>query len=99
VAIHQSHGGSGKQARAVIDGLQADVVTLALAWDIGALDARVRKDLRRWLRGLESEWGEAVRVELAQERYRGLSLDRHAEVFVTRKCPVRMQSTLSPRRR
>jgi sulfate/thiosulfate transport system ATP-binding protein len=48
---------------------------------------------------LESEWGEAVRVELAQERYRGLSLDRHAEVFVTRKCPVRMQSTLSPRRR
>ena len=34
VTIHQSHGGSGKQARAVIDGLQADVVTLALAYDI-----------------------------------------------------------------
>ena len=32
--INQSHGGSGKQARAVIDGLQADVVTLALAYDI-----------------------------------------------------------------
>ncbi len=35
--IEQSHGGSGKQARAVIDGLQADVVTLALAYDIDAL--------------------------------------------------------------
>ncbi|WP_061245875.1 sulfate ABC transporter substrate-binding protein [Leptospira noguchii] len=34
LVIHQSHGGSGKQARAVIDGLEADVVTLALAHDI-----------------------------------------------------------------
>ena len=34
VKIQQSHGGSGKQARAVIDGLRADVVTLALAGDI-----------------------------------------------------------------
>ena len=37
VTINQSHGGSGKQARAVIDGLDADVVTLALAYDISAL--------------------------------------------------------------
>jgi sulfate transport system substrate-binding protein len=37
VTIEQSHGGSGKQARAVIDGLEADVVTLALAWDIDAI--------------------------------------------------------------
>lgn len=37
VAIRQSHGGSGKQARSVIDGLRADVVTLALAGDIDAL--------------------------------------------------------------
>jgi len=37
VRISQSHGGSGKQARAVIDGLQADVVTLALAGDIDAI--------------------------------------------------------------
>lgn len=37
VEIKQSHGGSGKQARTVIDGLQADVVTLALAGDIDAL--------------------------------------------------------------
>src|SRR5689334_19157607 len=34
VKIEQSHGGSGKQARSVIDGLEADVVTLALAYDI-----------------------------------------------------------------
>ena len=37
VTIEQSHGGSGKQARAVIDGLEADVVTLALAYDIDAI--------------------------------------------------------------
>lgn len=37
VTVKQSHGGSGKQARAVIDGLEADVVTLALAGDIDAL--------------------------------------------------------------
>jgi len=39
VTIRQSHGGSGKQARAVLDGLEADVVTLALAYDIDALAA------------------------------------------------------------
>jgi sulfate/thiosulfate-binding protein len=39
VTVNQSHGGSGKQARAVIDGLQADVVTLALSYDIDALHA------------------------------------------------------------
>ena len=37
VTIEQSHGGSGKQARAVIDGLEADVVTLALAYDVDAI--------------------------------------------------------------
>jgi sulfate/thiosulfate-binding protein len=40
VTINQSHGGSGAQARAVLDGLQADVVTLALAADIDALARR-----------------------------------------------------------
>ncbi|MGD0499236.1 MAG: sulfate ABC transporter substrate-binding protein [Bryobacteraceae bacterium] len=39
VQISQSHGGSGSQARAVIDGLQADVATLALAYDIDAIAA------------------------------------------------------------
>jgi len=37
VVVNQSHGGSGKQARAVVDGLEADVVTLALAYDIDAI--------------------------------------------------------------
>jgi sulfate/thiosulfate transport system substrate-binding protein len=37
VTIEQSHGGSGKQARAVIDGLEADIVTLALAYDVDAI--------------------------------------------------------------
>ena len=43
ITIEQSHGGSGKQARAVIDGLQADVVTLALQGDIDA-DRQGRQD-------------------------------------------------------
>src|SRR6478672_1846762 len=38
VAIEQSHGGSGKQARSVIDGLKADVVTLALGYDVTAVE-------------------------------------------------------------
>lgn len=37
LTVNQSHGGSGKQARSVIDGLEADVVTLALAYDIDAI--------------------------------------------------------------
>lgn len=37
IQVHQSHAGSGKQARAVIDGLNADVVTLALAYDVNSL--------------------------------------------------------------
>lgn len=40
LTIKQSHGGSGKQARAVIDGIDADVVTLALAYDIDEIAAR-----------------------------------------------------------
>src|SRR6476619_4270089 len=40
VEIKQSHGGSGSQARSVIDGLQADIVTLALAYDIDAIAAK-----------------------------------------------------------
>jgi len=40
VAVKQSHGGSGKQARSVIDGLEADVVTLALAYDVDELHAK-----------------------------------------------------------
>jgi sulfate/thiosulfate transport system substrate-binding protein len=42
LSIQQSHGGSGKQARSVIDGLQADVVTLALAYDIDAIAEKAK---------------------------------------------------------
>jgi sulfate transport system substrate-binding protein len=51
VKIKQSHGGSGKQGRAVIDGLEADVVTLALAYDIDAIAERslLNKDWQKRL--------------------------------------------------
>jgi sulfate/thiosulfate transport system substrate-binding protein len=51
LTIQQSHGGSGRQARSVIDGLEADVVTLALAYDIDAIAERglIAKD---WLKRL-----------------------------------------------
>ena len=53
VEVRQSHGGSGKQARAVLDGLEADVVTLALAWDIDALaeGGMVSRDWQKRLPG------------------------------------------------
>ncbi|MET0377248.1 MAG: sulfate ABC transporter substrate-binding protein [Rhizorhabdus sp.] len=48
VTIRQSHGGSGKQARSVIDGLPADVVTLALAYDIDELASRAKLLPANW---------------------------------------------------
>jgi sulfate transport system substrate-binding protein len=48
VTIQQSHGGSGKQARAVIDGLEADVVTLALAYDIDAIAGKAGLIPQNW---------------------------------------------------
>jgi sulfate/thiosulfate-binding protein len=48
VQISQSHGGSGKQARAVIDGLQADIVTLALAYDIDVLSEKANLVPKNW---------------------------------------------------
>jgi sulfate/thiosulfate-binding protein len=48
VTVNQSHGGSGKQARAVIDGLEADVVTLALAGDVSALYEKGQLVPRDW---------------------------------------------------
>jgi sulfate transport system substrate-binding protein len=52
VVVNQSHGGSGKQARAVIDGLEADVVTLALAYDIDALARQAQLIPPDWQRRL-----------------------------------------------
>jgi sulfate/thiosulfate-binding protein len=48
LTIKQSHGGAGKQARAVIDGLQADVVTLALAYDIDEISKLTDKFPANW---------------------------------------------------
>ena len=55
VTIQQSHGGSGKQARAVIDGLQADVVSLALAWDIDALHDKADLVPANWQQRLPND--------------------------------------------
>jgi sulfate transport system substrate-binding protein len=52
VTVEQSHGGAGKQARAVIDGLEADVVTLALAYDIDAIAERSGKLPKDWQKRL-----------------------------------------------
>jgi sulfate transport system substrate-binding protein len=48
VTVKQSHGGAGKQARAVIDGLPADVVTLALAYDIDAIHEKAKLIPKNW---------------------------------------------------
>lgn len=52
VSIRQSHGGAGKQARSVIDGLEADVVTLALAYDIDAIAEKAKLFPADWQKRL-----------------------------------------------
>ncbi len=53
VSVKQSHGGSGKQARSVIDGLEADVVTLALAYDVDELAAKAQLIPADWQKRLK----------------------------------------------
>ena len=53
VTVKQSHGGSGKQARSVIDGLEADVVTLALAYDVSELHAKGKLIPADWQKRLK----------------------------------------------
>ena len=63
VTIKQSHGGSGKQARSVIDGIDADVVTLALAGDIDAIAAHstlLPKDWQKRLQGNSSPYTSTI---------------------------------------
>ena len=52
VVVKQSHGGAGKQARAVIDGLEADVVTLALAYDIDEIHYKAKLIPENWQKRL-----------------------------------------------
>jgi len=53
VKVRQSHGGSGKQARSVVDGLEADVVTLALAYDIDEISERAKLLPADWQKRLK----------------------------------------------
>ena len=64
VTIKQSHGGSGKQARSVIDGLKADVVTLALANDVSALNKNGKL--------LPANWQERLKFIREPEAVRGM---------------------------
>ena len=48
LTVNQSHGGSGKQARAVIDGLEADLVTLAMSYDIDAIQSKSGRIASGW---------------------------------------------------
>ena len=55
VAVSQSHGGSGKQAQAVINGLEADVVTLALAYDVDAIAQQAKLLPADWQKRLPND--------------------------------------------
>ncbi|MBY0468148.1 MAG: substrate-binding domain-containing protein, partial [Burkholderiaceae bacterium] len=54
VSVKQSHGGSGKQARSVIDGIDADVVTLALAYDIDEIAEKAKVLPTDWQKRLKN---------------------------------------------
>ena len=82
VTVKQSHGGSGKQARSVIDGLDADVVTLALAWDIDEIAEKAKLVAPDWQKRLRhnsapyTSYGWALRQPGAS--------DAKARDFITR---------------
>jgi sulfate/thiosulfate transport system substrate-binding protein len=75
IAIKQSHGGSGKQARSVIDGLEADVVTLGLAGDIDALHKNgnwVAQDWRKRLPHNSAPYTSTIVLVVRQGNPRGI---------------------------
>jgi sulfate transport system substrate-binding protein len=75
VSIKQSHGGSGKQARSVIDGLDADVVTLALAGDIDALYTNggwIPKDWQKRLPNNSSPYTSTIVLVVRQGNPKGI---------------------------
>lgn len=75
VKIRQSHGGSGKQARAVIDGLAADVVTLALAYDIDEIAQRglIVKDWQKRLPGNSAPYTSTIVFLVRKGNPKGIS--------------------------
>ena len=95
VVIRQSHGGSGKQATSVINGIEADVVTLALAYDVDAIAERGRID-KNWLKRLPDKrhvWLNLAFFQLvafvghdSQRHTRGLEPLRHGDIV--RRGPV-----------
>ena len=70
VDINQSHGGSGKQARSIIDGLEADVATLALAYDIDAIAQNSGRDQERLAEAAAQQLG-ALHVDRRVRRAQG----------------------------
>jgi len=75
VRVNQSHGGSGKQARGVIDGLEADVVTLALAYDIDAIaeqSGRLAKDWQKQLPNNSSPYTSTVVLVVRKGNPKGI---------------------------
>src|SRR5450631_114031 len=73
--VSQSHGGSGKQARSVIDGLDADVVTLALAYDIDAIatqSGRIGKDWQKRLPDNSSPYTSTIVFVVRKGNPRGI---------------------------
>lgn len=75
IAVKQSHGGSGKQARSVIDGIDADVVTLALAGDIDALHkygALIPKDWQKRLPHNSSPYTSTIVLVVRQGNPKGI---------------------------
>ncbi len=75
VTVRQSHGGSGKQARSIIDGIDADVATLALAWDTDALHSQaqlVPKDWQKRLPHNASPYQSTIVLVVRQGNPRGI---------------------------
>ena len=70
LTIKQSHGGSGKRARSVIDGLDADVVTLALAYDIDELHAKAQL--------IPADWQKRLPNDERQRRCQGRAVRRRS---------------------
>jgi sulfate transport system substrate-binding protein len=106
VTIKQSHGGSGKQARSVIDGLEADVVTLALAADVDALHDNGKLDpgrlaeasapqrlalhLHHRVPGAQGQPEDQGLERSCQARYRG----DHPQSEDLRRCPLELPGGL-----
>jgi sulfate/thiosulfate-binding protein len=74
LAVRQSHGGSGKQARAVIDGLDADVVTLALAYDVDAIAEKgvIAKDWQKRLKNNSAPYTSTIVFLVRQGNPKGV---------------------------